>query len=79
MPPHRRIPTRRAAHSRWVEWHPSLTFAWWAPACDRLVAGLALPGAAGFGLSVRDAWRRHRGVPLEQQGWIGGAAAGDSN
>ena len=34
------------------------------------MAGVALPGALGFAHSVREAWRRHRGIPLEQQGWL---------
>ena len=34
------------------------------------MVALMWPGALGFGFSVADAYRLHRGIPLGQQGWL---------
>ena len=52
--------------------HPHLEFGrWWRPWCDRLLVGLACPGALGVATSVRAAWAQHRGLPFEEQRWAG--------
>ena len=35
-----------------------------------IALGVALPGAFGFALSVREQLILHRGIPLTQQGWL---------
>ena len=52
------------------EWHPAVWYRWWRPWMDRSVRGVALPGAFGFALSVREQLILHRGIPLTQQGWL---------
>ena len=58
-----------------LEWEPSAASAaswwgWWAGASERAMVALMWPGALGFGFSVADAYRLHRGIPLGQQGWL---------
>jgi hypothetical protein len=52
--------------------HPHREFGrWWRPWCDRILVGLACPGALGVATSVRAAWVQHRGLPFEEQRWAG--------
>ena len=56
---------------RQLHWHPDLTYPWWGARCDAAVRGLSVPGILGFGESMRAAYNRHRGLPFEQQTWLG--------
>jgi hypothetical protein len=55
-----------------VHWRPDMsptTAAWWGGRCDAAVRGLSVPALGGMYSSIRAAYMRHRGLPLEQQSW----------
>ena len=52
-----------------VQWYPFGYYSWWGARCDALVRGLIVPACGGLYQSITEAYTRHRGLPLEQQGW----------
>ena len=67
---------------RKLHWHPRYSYTWWGGRCDATIRGLMLPALAGFAQSIHHAYKRHRGLPFEQQTWLAGlvlalAADGD--